>query len=189
MNEMTPFGDVPELPRVGLFMRLDGSLEGVRYFGRGPWENSVDRCTGCDVGLWTSTVTEQYVDYIRPQDNGGRTGVRWAELFDPKDGRGVRFECREEPFMMQALHFTKDDLSRARHDNGERRIWSPLTPREEVCLSLDCRQTGLGCNNCGPMPLPQYRFPVGGVTWCVRLSPVCRRDGGDAFVDVVQTSE
>ena len=171
-NEMTPFGDVPEIPRVGLFMRLDGALEGMRYFGRGPWENSVDRCTGCDVGLWTSTVTEQYVDYIRPQDNGGKTGVRWAEFFDPKDGRGVRFECREEPFMMQALHFTKDDLSHARHSNGEKRIWNPPSPREEVCLSLDCRQMGLGCNNCGPKPLPQYRFAPEKTVWRFRVMPL-----------------
>ena len=173
-NEMVPFGRVPSLPRVGTFMRLDGALENMAYFGRGPWENYVDRCSGCDVGLWRSTVADQYVDYIRPQDCGGKTGVRWVEFTDPADGRGVRFEACGEPFMMQALHFTHDDLDQSRHRPGEPRRWNPLVPRSEVCLSLDCRQTGLGCNSCGPIPLPQYRFPVERTAWSYRVRPAGR---------------
>ncbi len=173
-NEMVPFGAVPQIPRVGVFMRLDKALEDMRYFGRGPWENSIDRCTGCDVGLWSSTVSGQYVDHIRPQDNGGKTGVRWAEFFDKADGRGVRFEYLDEPFMMQALHFTRDDLDGARHRRGEKRVYNPPAPREEVCLSLDCRQMGLGCNNCGPIPLPQYRFPVERTVWRFLMRPLAR---------------
>ena len=90
-HEMTPFGNVPHVPRVGTFTRLDGALENMRYYGRGPWENYVDRNTGCDIGVYSSTVPEQYVDYIRPQDCGGKTDVRWVEFTDPKDGRGVRW--------------------------------------------------------------------------------------------------
>ena len=170
-NEVTPFGDVPTLPRVGVFMRLDGALENMRYYGRGPWENAIDRNTGCDIGLYRSTVAEQYVDYIRPQDCGGKTDVRWAEFADPKDGRGVRITGDGAPFMMQALHFTREDLDKARHRPGEVRQYNPLVPRAEVCLSIDCRQTGLGCNNCGPIPLPQYRFPVEKTTWRVTFAP------------------
>jgi beta-galactosidase len=175
-NEVTPFGDVPTLPRVGVFMRLDGALENMQYYGRGPWENAIDRNTGCDIGLYRSTVTEQYVDYIRPQDCGGKTDVRWAEFTDPKDGRGVRITGDGAPFMMQALHFTREDLDKARHRPGEVRQYNPLVPHAEVCLSIDCRQTGLGCNNCGPIPLPQYRFPVEKTTWRCRIEAVCPRN-------------
>jgi len=174
-NEVIPFGDVPTLPRVGVFMRLDGALENMRYYGRGPWENAIDRNTGCDIGLYRSTVAEQYVDYIRPQDCGGKTDVRWAEFVDPKDGRGVRITGDGAPFMMQALHFTREDLDKARHRPGEVRQYNPLVPRAEVCLSIDCRQTGLGCNNCGPIPLPQYRFPVEKTTWRVTFAP-CQKN-------------
>ena len=150
---------------------VDGALEQMRYYGRGPWGNYVDRNTGCDIGLYRSTVTEQYVDYIRPQDCGGKTDMRWAEFVDPKDGRGVRITGDGAPFMMQALHFTREDLDKARHRPGEVRQYNPLMPRDEVCLSIDCRQTGLGCNNCGPIPLPQYRFPVEKTTWRVTFAP------------------
>ena len=170
-NTLEPFGDVPALPRIGVFMRLDGALEGMRWYGRGPWENAVDRCTGCDIAQWRSTVAEQYVAYIRPQDCGGKTDVRWVEFTDPKDGRGVRFAAVGSPMMVQALHFTKEDLDGARHRPGEPRRRNPLIPREEVCLSLDCRQTGLGCNNCGPIPLDRYRFPVERTCWSIVIAP------------------
>jgi len=169
-NVVEPFGDVPALPRVGTFQMLDPALEKLEWYGRGPWENYVDRNTGCDVGRWKSTVAEQYVDYIRPQDCGGKTDVRWAELTDPADGRGVRVTC-DAPFFLQALHYTVEDLDQARHRPGEPRRRRALAPRREVCLSVDCRQTGLGCNNCGPIPLPQYRFDVGKTAWTVRFAP------------------
>ena len=169
-HTVTPFGDVPALPRIGTFQRLDPSLENLTWYGRGPWENYVDRCEGCDVGLYRSTVTDQYVNYIRPQDCGGKTAVRWATLTDT-NGRGVKISC-DAPFFLQALHFTRDDLDQARHRPGDPRRNNPLVPHAEVCLSIDCRQTGLGCNNCGPIPLPQYRFPVEKTTWRVTYAPV-----------------
>ena len=167
-HTVTPFGDVPPLPRIGTFQRLDPSLENLTWYGRGPWENYVDRCEGCDVGLYRSTVTDQYVDYIRPQDCGGKTAVRWATLTDA-NGRGVKITC-DAPFFLQALHFTRNDLDQARHRPGDPRRDNPLVPRAEVCLSIDCRQAGLGCNNCGPIPLPQYRFNVEKTTWRVTFA-------------------
>ena len=168
-NVMTPFGDVPDLPRVGTAQMLDGALERMRWYGRGPWENSVDRRTGCDVGVYESTVTGQYVDYIRPQDNGGKSDVRWVEFTDPTDGKGVRISA-DEPFFVQALHFTRDDLDRCRHRSGEPRRYNPLKPRKETVLTIDCRQTGLGCNSCGPIPLEPYRFAVEKTAWTLVIS-------------------
>lgn len=170
-HTVTPFGDVPTLPRVGTFQMLDGALENLTWYGRGPWENAVDRKTGCDIARWTSTVTDQYVAYIRPQDCGGKTDVRWAELTDPRDGKGVRISC-DAPFFLQALHFTREDLDQSRHRPRDPRRYQPLVPRAEVCLSIDCRQTGLGCNNCGPTPLPEYRFKVEKTVWTCTYAPV-----------------
>ena len=173
-NRVEPYGRMPTaLPRLGLTMRLMPRLERMRYYGRGPWENYVDRCSGSFVGVYRSTVTEQFVDYVRPQDNGAKSGVRWAEFCD-KFGNGVRFSS-DEPMFMQALHYGWEDLYFARFQNGQVRHRAPLVPCEEVVLNLDVRQTGLGGASCGPGPLNEYRFdPNAPVSWSVRIEPVKR---------------
>ena len=170
-NEVTPHGTMPPaLPRLGLSLVLDAALENVAYYGRGPHENYVDRCTGSFFGIWTNTVTGLSENYVRPQDNGYRTGVRWLSLTDA-DGKGVRFSA-SEPLFVQALHFAREDLEFARHRRGEPRVRAALMPRPEVFLNLDVRQTGLGEASCGPEPLPQYRFdPNAPVSWRLFLSP------------------
>ena len=170
-SDVTPFGVMPEaLPRLGLSMRLLPAFERMRWYGRGPWENYVDRLTGSFVGLWDSTVTEQFTDYARPQDNGGKCDVRWAEFLD-KDGRGVRFSA-SEPLFMEALHYGVEDLEFARHRNGQQRFRAPLVAQPDVLLNLDVRQTGLGGASCGPKPLEKYRFdPNAKVAWTLRIAP------------------
>ena len=178
-NTVTPYGVMPKvLPRLGLTMRLDPALEHVKYYGRGPWENYIDRCTGSFVGLYESTVTEQYVDYVRPQDNGYKSGVRWAEFTDGA-GRGVRFEA-SEPLFMQALHFGWEDIFLARHDGWQKhtlqiRRYAPPVAQRDVILNLDVRQTGLGGASVGPAPLDSYRFdPSKPVSWTLAIGG-CRQ--------------
>ena len=92
-NVVIPHGVMPPaLPRLGLSWRLDRSLEAMRYYGRGPRENYVDRKTGSFLGVWDSTVTDQYEPYVRPQENGSKCDVRWVEFRDG-EGRGVRFSA------------------------------------------------------------------------------------------------
>ena len=171
-SEVTPYGTMPEaLPRLGLSMKLLPALEQMRYYGRGPWENYVDRLTGSFLGVWESTVTGQFVDYVRPQDNGGKSDVRWAEFRD-RHGRGVRF-LASEPLFMRALHYGWEDLEFARFRNGSRRHRTPLVPRKEICLDLDVRQTGLGGASCGPRPMDKYRFdPNAPVRWTMKIERV-----------------
>ncbi len=173
-NTVEPYGVMPiAVPRLGLTMRLPPRLERMRWYGRGPGENHVDRCTGSFVGIYASTVTEQFVDYVRPQDNGGKSGVRWAEFTD-KSGRGVRFSA-SEPMFMQALHYGWEDLYFARHVNGQVRHRTPLEPRRETVLNLDVRQTGLGGASCGPWPMDKYRFdPSAPVSWTMTIESVRR---------------
>ncbi len=174
VNTVEPYGVMPmALPRLGLTMRLPPLLERMRWYGRGPEENYVDRCTSAFVGIYESTVTKQYVDYVRPQDNGGKSGVRWAEFTDAH-GRGVRFSA-SEPLFMQALHFGWEDLNFARHKNGQVRRYVPLAPRRETVLNLDVRQTGLGGASCGPWPMDKYRFdPSAPVSWTMTIESVKR---------------
>ncbi|MHB9756846.1 glycoside hydrolase family 2 TIM barrel-domain containing protein [Streptomyces sp. BYX5S] len=132
---------LPYLPEVGTILRLPAALERLHYYGRGPEENHWDRHDGTDVGRWSSTVTEQWTPYIRPQENGNRTDVRWAALTDRR-GRGLLVAgdpIAEHPFLeLTASHLTPEDLSvGVRHDYQ-------LDPRDEVVLRVNHRQMGVG---------------------------------------------
>ena len=172
-NRLVPHGTMPiALPRLGLSMILDKSLENMRWYGRGPHENYVDRCASAFFGLWESTVSEQYVDYVRPQDNGYRSGVRWVE-FTGNDGSGVRFTS-DDPMFVQALHYQMEDMLYSRHRAEQARRRIPLVKRPEIYLNLDLRQLGLGGNSCGPKPLEKYIFPIKEENWTVRMEPVVK---------------
>ena len=168
-NRVTPFGRQPvALPRLGLSLTLGRAYEKMKWYGRGPWENYVDRRTASFVGLWESTVTEQFVDYVRPQDCGMKSDVRWVEFTD-RVGRGVRFSA-SEPLFVQALHYGWEDFESARHLRGERRFRAQPVPRAEVLVNLDVRQTGLGGGSCGPATMEKYRFdPNAPVEWTLKI--------------------
>ena len=168
-NDVDPYGHQPvSLMRLGLSWMLDGSLENAQWYGRGPWENYVDRCTGSFVGKYSSSVTDLYEEYVRPQDNGYRSDCRWFEFKDSA-GKGVRFSA-DFPMFVQALHLSMEDLMGARHFNGERRRAVILEPRSEICLNIDLRQLGLGGASCGPRPMDKYRVPVQHETFTVKIS-------------------
>ena len=162
--------DAARVARVGLSLRLDKALENMFYYGRGPRENYIDRKTASFVGFYTSTVTDQYEPYVRPQDNGYKCDVRWVE-FAADDGTGVRFSA-SEPMFVQALHYSMDDLAFARHRITDTRHRTPLVPRDEVFLNLDIRQLGLGNASCGPKPLDKYIFPIRKESWTIKIEPV-----------------
>ena len=173
-NVSEPYGKMPVLARLGVSLKLSPSLERMKFYGRGPQENYIDRKTSAFLGVWETTVTDRFVSYVRPQDCGMACDVRWAEFTD-SDGRGVRVTC-PEPQFIQALHYTWEDLWFAAFKNGEDRYRTPLVPRPEVCLNIDARQTGLGGASCGPAPLWKYRFdPAKRVEWTYRMEAVKRQ--------------
>ena len=167
-NTSEPYGKLPVLARLGVSLRLSPELERMKFYGRGPQENYIDRKTSAFLGVWESTVTDRFVSYVRPQDSGMACDVRWAEFTD-EVGRGVRVTC-PEPLFVQALHYTWEDLWFAAFKNGEDRYRAALVPRPEVCLNIDARQTGLGGASCGPGPMWKYRFDSAKpVCWTYRL--------------------
>ena len=174
-NRVTPHGILPRaLPRLGLSLVLPLDLDHIRYYGRGPEENYIDRKTASFIGVYKTNAKDMYVDYARPQDNGYRSDVRWVEFTKGgKDARGVRFSA-SEPLYLQALRHTWEDLSFARQEKGQLRRQSDLEPRDEVYVNLDVRQTGLGGRSCGPEPMAKYVFdPKAPVEWTLRIEP-CR---------------
>ncbi len=148
-----------DLPRLGVVLSLQPELEKLQWFGRGPWENYSDRKRSALVDLYESTVTEQYVPYILPQEHGNHTDVRWLSL--QNGGTGLKVTA-EGPLEFTASHLSAEDLFAATHTYD-------LKPRPEVILSLDYAQCGLGTGSCGPGVLDQYKIGPGTYTWSYRL--------------------
>jgi beta-galactosidase len=147
--------ELEDLARVGSVFEFQPGLEELVYCGRGPHETYPDRKRGGLVGRWRSTVREQYVPYIRPQENGGHAEVRWFELSSRHGGVRVQLE---RPAQVSILHFRATDLAAATHD-------VELTARPEVVVQLDAAHRGLGTASCGPDTLPQYLVGPGLYHW------------------------
>ena len=161
-NHVTADARLPLLPRLGVTMLLPGSFEQLSWYGRGPHENYRDRSTGAALGLYNSTVTEQYVPYIMPQENGNKSDVRWLTL-NNENGLGL-YIAGKQPLEFSAAHYTAADLYAAHHTYE-------LQPRPEVILNLDYQQMGLGGASCGPPTLPQYVIMPGEFSFAMRLRP------------------
>ena len=148
-NEVRVGRELRDLPRVGVVLTLDPALEQLEWFGAGPWESYSDRRASTVVGRFRSTVSEQYVPYILPQEHGHRSNVRTLSL---ADGEGFGLAVEGRPTLgFTASHFTAADLYEARHT-------CDLEPRAEVLLSLDHAQRGLGTASCGPDTSPRHRL-------------------------------
>ena len=139
------------------------SYEDASWFGIGPVETYPDRRRGGPVGRWESTVTDQLVPYIRPQENGGRADVRWIELRDTAGG-GLRLTM-DRPRQVSATHFRAEDLATATHEEE-------LRPRAETVVHIDAAHRGVGTASCGPDTLPEYLVGPGTYRWSWTLSPV-----------------
>ncbi len=153
---------VVELPRMGLQMILGGEFKNLTWYGRGPQENYNDRNTAAYVGVYSSTVWDQYVPYIRPQENGYKTDTRWLTLTD-STGTGLRVEG-DSLFCFAALHNLHDDFESPGRLSGYRRDAkevnthaTDIKPRNLVALNIDYGQLGVGGDNSwGARTHPEY---------------------------------
>ena len=160
-NTFTPTGKLPPLARIGVKLHIAPGFENFQWYGHGPHENYNDRKTSAPVGLWSSTVSEQFVPYVRPQHTGNKEGVRWLSLTNSV-GHGLLVVADGEPMAASALHFSEHDLFAKRHTHE-------LTRREETVLSLDARMSGLGNSSAGPGVLEKYSVPAETYTLRFRL--------------------
>jgi beta-galactosidase len=161
-NTFTIDKSIPDLPRLGVVLVLKPGFEKLRWFGRGPFENYSDRKRAALVDLYESTVTDQYVPYIMPQEHGNHTDVRWLSL--GCESARLLVEAAG-PMEFSASHYTAQDIDSAYHTYD-------LHPRAEVILNLDYRQRGLGTESCGPGPLEQYKIKPGRYLWSYTLRPL-----------------
>ncbi len=150
-----------DLARVGTVLEVVPGLEALRWFGSGPHETYPDRKRAGIVGLWSSTVADQYVPYVRPQENGGHADVRWLELADAA-GAGLRIDL-DRPRQVSATHLRAADLAAAGHDID-------VVPIAPTVIHLDAEHRGLGTASCGPDTLSEYRIAPGRkrLAWTLR---------------------
>jgi beta-galactosidase len=152
---------LPDLPRIGITLTLQPGFENLQWFGRGPHESYWDRKSGALLGLYDSTVTEQYVPYIMPQEHGNHTDVSWFKLENGKTG--VEFKA-ESQFEFTASHLTGNDLFNALHS-------SELKMRPETIVTIDLHQRGLGSGSCGPDTLDCYKLKSGKYKFSYTMKP------------------
>ncbi len=139
---------LPEIPRLGIVIELPREYEQLTWYGRGPWDNYPDRKEACPIGLWRSTVTEQYVHYPRPQDSGNHEDCTMIEL-KTKKGKTLRIEAVGVPFSFSALPYSAQYIASKAHDYE-------LEDQGQTYLSIDCAVMGLGNSSCGPGVLKKY---------------------------------
>jgi len=165
--DVTPSLKIPSLPRIGLQMSLPEKYNVFTWYGRGPHENYCDRKEGAPIGVYKGKVSEQYVPYIKPQENGNKTDVRWASL---TDGKGVGLLVVGMPLMeVNTQYYSSEDLEKAKHT-------FELIRRKEIILNIDYKQSGLGGGSCGPDTLQKYLVLPEPVHFCVRLRPLSPQD-------------
>ncbi len=148
--------DLSEIPRIGMVFRMPKEFNNLQYYGRGPWENYIDRNTGAFVGLYQSKVAEQYVAYGRPQENGHKTDTRWLRLTN-QSGLGFNIQANEQPFEFNALHHSTEDF-----DSGKKKLLkSPadIKERDFVEVHLDHKMMGVGGDDSwGSRPHKPYMY-------------------------------
>lgn len=138
--------DLPELPRFGMRLKLNGTYDNLTYYGRGPWENYSDRNAASFIGEYSDKVMNQYTrNYIRPQEAGYKTDVRWLTLKNSK-GEGLKIEGLQ-PIGFSALNISTEDLDPGKTKNQRHPSDLSLDSKEAVYLHIDYKQRGVGGDN------------------------------------------
>lgn len=148
--------DLPELPRFGMRLQLPSDLDSLTYYGRGPWENYSDRNESAFLGWYTDNVRNQFTsNYIRPQESGYKTDVRWFSLTN-KQGNGILFEGIQ-PICFCALNHSVESLDPGMTKKQQHP--SNLPPDNNVYVQIDYKQRGVGGDNSwGALPHDPYRL-------------------------------
>jgi beta-galactosidase len=174
-NSFVPGSEsLPELPRFGMQMILPVEFDNITWFGRGPHENYWDRNTGAAVGIYSGKVMEQYHPYIRPQENGYKTDVRWVALTN-KEGLGL-LAVGLPLISTGASHFLTDDYEYG--PEKDQRHPTDMKKRDLVVFNVDFRQMGVGGDTSwGAKPHDEYMLFPKSYSYTFRLRPFSKEDG------------
>ncbi|MEA3224605.1 MAG: beta-galactosidase small subunit, partial [Planctomycetota bacterium] len=162
-------GNLPMLPRFGMQMAVPGRFDKLTWLGRGPHENYWDRKTGAAFGLYSGPVAENIHEYVRPQENGNKSDVRWMALTDA-DGVGL-IAVGMPTIDVSAWPYTMDDLEKATHIHE-------LPRRNTITVNLDYKQMGVGGDDSwGARTHPEYTLPAKPYKYGFRLTPYAPKLG------------
>ena len=160
---------VANLFRFGMQMQMPRSFDKVEYYGRGPVENYIDRKANADLGIYRQSVAEQFYSYIRPQETGTKSDLRWWKTLNAA-GHGIQVVAAE-PFSASALHYTIESLDEGTH---KQQGHSPEVDEADLTnFCFDLIQAGLGCEDSwGRITRPEYQVPYGDYEFTFILKPM-----------------
>lgn len=158
--------NLPDLPKVGMQMGIPRPYDQISYYGRGPYENYIDRNSGSEAGIYSQAIDQLMEPYVVPQENGNRTDVRWM-LLSGKNGDGLMVAA-DSLLSMSAWPYTEQNIVAAKHTNK-------LKDAGYITLNIDLKQMGVGGNDSWSdvgEALDQYRIRAGDYHYSFYLSPV-----------------
>jgi beta-galactosidase len=160
---------VSDMFRFGMQMQMPENFNEVEYYGRGPVENYADRNHSTLIGKYRQTVAEQFYPYIRPQETGTKTDLRWWRVLNIS-GNGLQF-VGDAPFSASALNYSIESLDDGVQKDQRHSPEVAKAPFTNLCI--DKVQMGLGCvNSWGTLPLEKYRVPYQDYEFSFILTPV-----------------
>ena len=175
--------EVPNIVRMGMNLVMPRSFDQMSWLGRGPQESYWDRKTGAFVGLYSGSVADQYWAYLRPQENGNKTDVRWMTITD-KTGNGLLFSGM--PLLEVSAHHNimEDFESNERTDGRQRegitvvnRHTDDVKPRDLTSVNIDFKQMGLGGDNSwGAQAHPEYKLSDKQYSYSFRMKAISGSD-------------
>lgn len=159
----------PNLLRYGMELQMPKEYDKVVFYGKGPHENYIDRNNSEMLGVFTQQVEDQYYPYIRPQELGNKTEVRYWKVL-AQSGEGLEF-FSNEPMECSSLNYLTSDLYRGAVKHQEHS--GDLTPRDLTAVHISKRQMGLGCiNTWGELPMKKYMMPYQNYSFKFVIRPI-----------------
>ncbi len=158
--------------RYGMQLQIPRQYDRIEYYGRGPAENYIDRNSSEFIGVYSNKVQDEYFEYVRPQESGNHTDVRWFRVLNA-DGSGLEFYS-DAPMEASALPYTMDQLDDGMHKDKK---WGhhsgDLIPAGKTQVFIQQRQFGLGCvNSWGAWPRDEYRLDYKDYDFTFAIKPV-----------------
>ena len=171
--------EFPFLPRYGMKIVMPERSERVAYFGMGPTEAYADKHLAARMGLFKTTVHENFEHYVMPQENSAHVGTEWAAVWSVA-GHGLMF-ASAATMTFNAQHYSAETLTQAAHDYE-------LVPDKKTYVYVDYKQSGCGSNSCGPALAEKYRLDEKEFEYTFAIKPVLANDT-DFFAECIRMTK
>ncbi len=164
------------LPKLGFKLEMPKEMEQLSWFGRGPWDSYRDRKEACLPAIYESTVTDQYEEYILPQEHGTKQEVRWLSVTDG-EGRGLLFAAPDQ-MAASAVHFRPED-NYTNKDTRKKHTYEFVRTAYTI-VNLDAATRGLGNNSCGADVMDQYELKAANTAFRFFIIPIAQHPSPNA---------